>query len=282
MTSSCRTTSMVAFVGAVILGCATPAAFASTCDLTAAKDGSCTLGSAIYSNPTNLETVGSGVINPFLTVQKNDTESGYTSDITNVNMLALDAKRNNVNTFTNTIQVGSLDTTTIGSTTYFMFLLDVNEPNNANERNILLDYLRIYTTIGSYFGDKNTAPTLAALDAALGPAKYNLGADSVLLNYDLFAGSGKGYDMLLLVDISLFGTLSATDHLVFANSFSGTGDGFEEWAYVACPPDSTSCLPPPPPPQCLPGECVPLPEPGTVYLLGLGMLGLAAMRRRLF
>jgi hypothetical protein len=260
----------------------TTAASATLCDLSASKDLSCTINGAIFANPSNLTNIGSGTIFPFLTTQANGTEAGFTTDEPTPGQLPLDDKRDNANTFTNTLTEQNIATVTVGGIDYIALFLDTNEPDGGTDPLISLDSFKIFDTGGTTaFTGTGKNETLAQLDGTVGfSLLYSLdagGDNTVLLDSSLFKGSGLGFDMTLLIPVSVFAGHNPADRLVVTTQFglsgstipgAGTADGFEEWNAAL-----GAVAPPPPPP-------IPTPEPGTLALLAVAAMGLGFTRRQ--
>lgn len=202
--------------------------------------GSGTVNGALFSINT-LQPAGSGVIDPFLTIQQHGPggpEQGYNSTA-----LPFDTKRT---TYNHEIKLGDLGQVTIGNTAYFQFVVDVNEPNGKGKSLISLDMLKVYTS-PSIQTNTSTTPTVQGgvafdlFNGSLGNLRYDLsnpvGLNSVLYN-DVHHGSGQA-DINIYIPVSDFAGASPNDYLYMyqAWGFNASADfetsgGFEETFFL--------------------------------------------------
>ena len=217
-------------------------ASATTVDLTPGPGSSGTVNGALFEFDDQ-QPSGTGVLDPFLRIQKTPTEQGYNTSNTTVPFDEVPPPGG----FTRDLQFGELQQ--IGGD--YLLVLDINEPGTGNASKISLDALQIYIS--------GTASQNTTVLGDLGTLIYDLdaGEDSVvLLDYANAPGSGVS-DMLMTLPSSFFAGVSASDYVILYSAFGdadNSQDGFEEWAHV-------------------------VPEPGTGLLLWLSLLGLAWRRR---
>jgi hypothetical protein len=253
-------------LAAAALSSAGMAQAAVVLDLTAANTtGVATDGTAIFQR-TNVQPTGTGVIDSFVRVQSkgnSTTSQGYNTDYRKPQY-----DENNSPQFTRSVLISSLTAVTLNGGSYYQFLLDVNEPNNAASGLLSLDKLKIY---------QGNAPDLHGYSATTGwganaDLVYSLdaGIDKyVKLDENLNHGSGSG-DMYLYVPTSVF--TSTKQYLYLYSQFGATiGEtgGFEEWATVAHPQ-----------PGPTPGPGVPLPLGAWAGIAGLAVASVQARRIR--
>jgi len=239
--------------------------------------------STFFVTYTAIQPTGTGVIDPFLTIQFQNQQSGYNSDT-----LPLDTKRPQ---FTDPVTLGKIGTTDIGGVTYLQFLLDVdqvaNGPISLNQVQFFTSNADVgdasYTLLGAEDG---TGPTqIGGKDARISFTNatevFRLNnqqntAGSLATNYEIQVDSGHGNgsgDMFLYVQKSLFGTDDNAYVTLFSQfgTPSGTFDSnasFEEWAFREGSPDTN--------------PHVDSPEPATLAmaLTGLLPLAIAGVRQR--
>jgi hypothetical protein len=226
---------------------------ASVLDL--GSSGSGALAGAFFST-TDVQPTGTGVFDPFLTVQASPLEQGYNGSNNN-----FDTKR--VPQWNHEIQLSDLRATNINGTQYFGFVVDINEPNGASKSLISLDGLRIYTS--STLQTNTSTDANGLFNGSLGTLVYNLGANSVHYN-DQQHGSGSG-DLEIFIPVSNFANAQSTDYVymyqLWGNSDLSTEGGFEETALMS--------------------GFVPVPEvtPASVIFGFLGLLVAVSARRML-
>lgn len=207
---------LVGSCAAIILG--TAAAHATTVDLMSVSSG--TLNGGIFSLADNQPT-GSGVYDPFLTIQNKVTEQGYNSSTGN-----FDTKREPV--YNHELQLSQLNATTISGVQYYSFNVDINETNSTAGSKISLDSFKVYTSPTIQTSTSTDANGL--FNGSLGTLRYDSGTGNAVFIKDVNHGSGQS-DLSIFIPVSLFAGASATDN-VYVYQFWGkefnTDGGYEE------------------------------------------------------
>lgn len=195
---------------------------AAVVNLSGDADGSVTINGAIFQTNDDHPT-GTGVYNPFLTIQNKGWEQGY-----NTSDGAFDTTREPQ--WNHEIKFSDLQATTINGIQYFGFSVDINEPNGVKSE-ISLDALQIYyspTLQSSTSTDGN-----GFFNGSLGTLVYTLGANQIIYD-DTDSGSGEG-DINIYIPVSFFAGAQANDFIYmyqrWGNSDMSEG-GFEETALI--------------------------------------------------
>lgn len=144
-------------------------------------------------------TAGTGTLNPFLSLQQqgnNTTEQAYNADVANYDSKSggPPAERRNRD-----VLFSDLRTVTINGSSYFSFLIDVNEANNAEDGDISLDSLKIWSSATQ----KTTEAQLDALGGTAPIYSADTPVSSFITYQDFNSGSGRA-DILFYVPVKPF------------------------------------------------------------------------------
>jgi hypothetical protein len=228
------------------------AAQATVLDL--GSSGSGFLGGAYFST-TDVQPTGTGVFDPFLTVQNSPWEQGYNSSNQN-----FDTKR--VPQWNHEIRFSDLSVTTINGNNYFGFQVDINEPNGGGKNTISLDGLKIFSS--ATLQNSTSTGANGYFNGSLGNLVFDFGNNTLKYD-DQQHGSGSG-DLNIFIPVSLFAGVQPNDYIYMYQRW-GNADfsegGFEETRIIQ--------------------GVAPIPEMGTFFpLIGLmvAVLSTHALRRR--
>src|SRR2546423_9193009 len=186
------------------------------------SSGSGSVNGALFQT-NNDHPTGTGVYDPFLTVQNDPWEQGYNSSVGN-----FDTKREPQ--WNHEIQFSDLQVTNINGTAYFGFSVDVNEPG-GNKAGISLNSLSVWTS--ATLQNSTSTNSSGFFNGSLGTLRYDLGNNSVLYN-DQNTGSGGG-DINIYIPVSFFAGTQSSDYVYLYQRWGNTDasqGGFEETALI--------------------------------------------------
>lgn len=191
----------------------------------------------VQVDPDN--STGTGVIQPFLHIQKNGVEEGYNTDYKPREFPDANSP------WTKSLLLSDVPVVKVNNVNYREFFLDINENTGGTNEFLSLDKLQIF--LGSA-GNLTNYPT------GLGTLIWDMDAGNegdtfIKLDYSLESGSGSG-DMIAYIPDNLF--VSGGPYVYLYSKFGeevanldgyDCSDGFEEWAVrEAAVPEPSSML----------------------------------------
>jgi hypothetical protein len=240
---------------------------AETINLATSNSGTATAatGGSYQAVWVDQQSTGTGVINSFLRVQANGSEQGYNTSAGT----PMDTVGGN---FTRSIQLSEIPTVTLMGTSYREFLLDVNQSGSGANSLLSLNQVQIFLSPAqapANLTSSGTNPFILTFGGATEVFRMSTtgNTDEIILDASRNSGSGSG-DMFLYVQSSVFagaGTQFVTLYSQFGtpNGANASNAGFEEWSV------REGTTPPP------------VPEPISLVLLGVGLLGIGIAKRKL-
>lgn len=247
-----------------------------------------TVNSGTISDGTNTATFvfdktqpsGTGVLDPFLRVQRNGTEQGYNTTQPNAGALPF---QEIFGIWTHDLSFGSMQ---VVNGTY-NFVLDIGEPvstaQGSQQSLISLDGLKLYVT-NTPGQNSNSVDGNGDANGISGTLLWNMDAladNYVLLDANRDGNPGNGVsDMLMQIPTSVFSGVTSSQYIILwsrfglmdaANAGAESFGTFEEWANLTTSNGGGGG-----------GGGGSIPEPASLLLMGAGLIGLSLARRRKF
>jgi len=195
--------------------------------------------------------VGTGVIDPFLSIQDNGEEDGFNTD----GVWDLDQTRS---TFTDALPLNNVPIINESGGQWREFILDANEADAVPAANFSIDLFKMYVCQGVATETFTTAQFLAAITAGTCTLAYSTTSGGTNTGYllatdDGTSGSGKTLDYRILIPAANFGATAnaacqynpaaaACGYYIVLYSHMGgaggdfvTGSTFEEYSTVKRP-----------------------------------------------
>lgn len=239
-----NTKSLLFALGTMAALACIPTASAIVIDLDFPGDGPVTTDKGVIWSQTAVQPTGTGVIEPFLRVEASSSVHGEVTEGYNTS----DAHGNTPmddkgGIWTHDVLVSDLAIVN----GFYVFLLDANQvgDNSAGGAKLTLSQFQIFTSSAPA---DDSFTTKAGLEAAFGPAEYNMRLDTIsgalvsgvdltvqqTNNFPSNHGSGSG-DLLVFIPTSTF-TDPGAYVILYTEYGAGNfinNDGFEEWAHLA-------------------------------------------------
>jgi hypothetical protein len=236
-------------------------AHAGVCDLTVGGS-TCDSFGAIY---TNVLPTGTYYIDPFLQLKSNGSEQGYNTSGDTSTKPGTQYQFNQTGT-TRALSTSELTATTIGSTSYYAFILNIDEP--GSDPKLTLDQLQIFLSPSNTLTNYEVATR--SLDGLTAIYDLDSGGTNNWVNLNYSLQSGRTGTMIVYVPTSLF---TQPGYIYLYSQFGATGftagGSLEEW-WIRTNGTSGTAI-----------TAIPNPEPGTLVMVGSVLaFGVRRLRKR--